>query len=238
MIRKAMIAVLVLVFLASVAAVCYVYPSDHGKADFILKCVLSLGTLIAILVALFGDFFRELADPIRVQIEVPGESNTAFDVAIVDDEDVQVYCHHLCVRNRTPHRPIRDCRVWLKRISTQNEDGHWEETKFAVPRLMQWAPFEYSPDKRTFGTSQVFDLGITLGNDKGFKAAVTPAQGGAFTTRFPAGKKVRFTFFVTADNYHKERDFSFEVDVPISGKGALVKPSTVTAVPANNPGLD
>ena len=232
--HKAVIAVLVLVLLCFLLTVVrYVYPSDPGEADFILRCVLTLGTLAAVLVALFGDFLREWVDPIQVRIEVPEESNTAFDFRTVDDEDVQVYCHHLCVKNETPHKPIKECRVWLKGIATPSEDGHWNGPKFAVPRRMQWAPFEYSPDKRTFGTSQIFDFGMAFGNDKGFKVSVAPAQG-AFTALFPAGKKVRFTFFVTADNYHKEKDFSFEVDVPITAKGACVSPSKVTAVLGNN----
>jgi hypothetical protein len=232
--RTVIAVVVVFLLLFFFADVHYVYPSDPGEADFILRCVLALGTLSAVLVALFGDCLREWVDPVQVRIEVPEDSNTAFDFVTVDDEDVQVYCHHLCVINETPHKPIKECRVWLKRISTPSDDGRWKGPKFAVPRRMQWAPFEYSPDKRTFGTAQVFDFGMTFGNEKGFKISVAPEQGGTFTTRFPAGKKARFTFYVTADNYHQEREFSFEVDVPIGGKGACVTPSTVRVIQGDN----
>jgi hypothetical protein len=206
-----------------------VFSYDPASADFLVKCALSIGTLSAVLFALFGDYLRETLDPIQVRIEAPKESNTVIDRCLINNVPTDVYVHHLVVRNLTPHKPIINCRVWLKKIFVQQVNNEWsDEAKFAVPRLMEWAPSEYSRDKRTFSKQQVFDLGRTLANNGGFIAAYDRDQGGAVARQFAVGKKLKFVFFVTADNYQKEKEFCFEIEVPQSVPGALVTPARVT----------
>jgi len=144
--------------------------------------------------------------------------NTRFDV----------YCHHLRVRNLTPHRPIKNCRVWLKKIEVQNVAGGWDvNDQFAVPRMMEWAPSEHSRNERTFSTHQVFDFGQTLSNGGGFVVTIERTQGGRFNPLFKVGKKVRFFFYATAENYQPEKEFCFEIEVPPSVGGTKVTPATV-----------
>jgi hypothetical protein len=95
---------------------------------------------------------------------------------------------------------------------------------------MEWAPSEFSRDERTFSTWQVFDFGMTIENNGGFVVCADRDQGGNFSRIFPVGQKVRFKFFVTADNYQKEEPFTFEVTVPQTVVGETVTPSTVTPV--------
>jgi len=168
---------------------------------------------------------------VRVNIEVPPQDNSFTDVwEGADNTPHLVYCHHLNVRNLTRHKPVINCRVWLKRVCIRDDSDNWaERKKFAVPRLMDWAPFEYSRDKRTFGNYQVFDLGKTVSNLY-FEIAVSPVQGGTFDKQVPAGKRVRLYLFVTADNYFKEELFCFEVAVRKLVEGKAATPSTVTAV--------
>jgi hypothetical protein len=225
-------------------------PADFSTADFMVKCGFVIGTFVTIILALFGDYLREIVFPIDLSIEDPKESNTVFDMCDFKEEKFKwecpqlfgktfnVYCHHLRVKNLTPHRPINDCRVWLKKIhvehnglwkeENQDANGQWHKNKFAVPRLMEWAPSEYSRDKRTFSTEQVFDFGKTLSNNGGFMVTIWRRQGGTFNRLFPVGKKARFFLYATADNYHKEKEFCFEIEVPQSVPGALVTPARVT----------
>jgi hypothetical protein len=207
------------------------WREDPTTAEFVLKCVTPIGTVSAVIFALFGDYLREKIDPIRVSIEVPDESNTVFDRRDIGGKIFDVYFHHLQVRNMTPHRAIRNCRVWMKRVLVQNVTDEWkEEAKTAVPRLMEWAPSEYSKDKRTFTNQQVFDFGQTISQNVGFELTVYHEQGGNFQQIFQIGKKVRFFFFVTADNYQAEELFCFEVEVPQSVPNQSVTPSKIRAV--------
>jgi hypothetical protein len=219
------------VFIIFVAVSNIIFGYDPARGDFLIKCGLAFGTLIAVLIALFGDYLRELIDPIRVTIEVPTQSNTVIDQIDLNKRIYHVYHHHLVVRNLTSYRTIKDCRVWLKRIFILQADNEWkDEAKFAVPRLMEWAPSEYSPDKRTFSNEQVFDLGKTFENNMGFVASYCREQHGAVPQLFPTGHKLRFVFFVTADNYQKEKEFTFEIDVVKSVQGDIVTPAKVKAI--------
>ncbi len=92
---------------------------------------------------------------------------------------------------------------------------------------MEWAPSEYSRDKRTFSTKQVFDFGETLSNNGGFLVTIDRDQGGRFKPLFKIGKKVRFHFYATAENYQAEKEFCFEVEVLPSVPGQIVTPATV-----------
>ncbi len=94
-----------------------------------LRWATTLGILGAITAALFGDYLREKLFPIDLCIESPNEQerNVGFDKRIFNEQRFQsypeiygkgfdVYNHHLRVRNLTAHRPIKDCRVWLKKM--------------------------------------------------------------------------------------------------------------------------
>lgn len=178
--------------------------------------------------ALFGEYLREKIFPIDLQIEIPPKGNAVFDLVNLNGQAVNVYAHHLLVRNLTPHKPIKDCRVWLKSIFVKNVAGEWEpRNQTPVPRLMEWAPSEFSRDKRTFSTWQIFDFGLSLENNKGFFVKWDRDQGGNVPRQFPVGAKLRFTFFLTADNYQDQKEFSFDVDVLHSVAGTTVTPARV-----------
>lgn len=198
------------------------------NADFFVRWVMTLGIFGAVLAALFGDYLRERIFPIDLQIEIPPKGNAVFDLTNVGGQAVNVYMHHLRVRNLTPHRPLKDCRVWLKSISVKSVSGDWEpKNQSPVPRLMEWAPSEFSRDKRTFSTWQIFDFGLSLANNGGFLVKWDRDQGGNVPRQFPVGTQLRFTFFLTADNYQDQKEFSFDVDVLHSIAGQTVTPAKV-----------
>lgn len=233
--RSIILTILVGGFVTAIAWACGLFKyGDTQTADFVVKVTLSIGTLSAVVCALFGDWLRELSDPIRVEIGVPAENNNILD-DFRDERDGQVYkafCHHLEVINCTPQRPLENCRVWLKKISVEGLDGMWEnKTKFAVPRLMEWSPSEYSRDKRTFSKNQVFDLGMTLSSNRGLRLTIERDQGGNFNRYFSVGQKIKLVFVVTADNYTRSEEFSFEIVIPQSqGAADTVTRSLVSFV--------
>jgi hypothetical protein len=227
--KRILIWTVIIVFVAFFIYVYRLHRTNPSTAEFLIRSVLSVGTLSAVLFALYGDYLREWLDPIKVRIEIPEEANTVLDNSRA--HDCPVYCHHLRVVNKTPHKAIKDCRVWLKKVFVQNLAGDWkEEIASPVPRLMVWAPSEYSEDKRTFSTNQVLDFGMTLANNRGFEVTGWHKQGGTFQRAFKVGERVRFAFYVTADNYTGGEEFAFEVEVPSSVPNQKVTPSKVTAV--------
>src|SRR5471032_155185 len=78
----------------------------------------------------------------KLEVEIPENTNTGYDV---DPVYGFVLLHHLRVVNDTPHRPLVNCRVWLERIQDEKSpDEFVEPVRFAVPRLMNFAPADYS----------------------------------------------------------------------------------------------
>ena len=123
-------------------------------------------------------------------------------------------CHHLLVTNHMPSRPVENCRVWLVKILDQNAQGKFDvEFQFAVPRLMEWAPSEYSPDVRSFSEDQVFDFGRSYVDKGPFVVNVFKGQGGAFKGDCDVGKSRQYVFRITADNYIKAKTVKVQVDV-------------------------
>ena len=99
--------------------------------------------------------------------------------------------------------------------------------------LMEWAPFEFSKDKRTFSTQQVFDFGKTLARNnvnQHFEITIAREQGGAFKRNFMVGQKLGVVLYVTADNYQEENEFCFEIEVPQALPGRLVTPAKIVSV--------
>jgi hypothetical protein len=198
--------------------------NSDPQTEFYLKCAVPLGTLLAVLVALFGDFFRGAWESVRLEIKKPARENNFADKRPADQK--YEYCHHLVVQNNTPQKPIEECQIWLKRLLFKPTEENWKEIPFAVPRLMQWAPADYSPEKRTFGNQQTFDLGVTLRNDEGFK--LTVRQGGAFRSVFKVGEKVGLIFIATANNYRADEEFYAEIDVYKAIKTGAITPAKVS----------
>lgn len=233
--RRLVILLVILVFGGLVSRACWAFHlNDLQTADFLMKVAISLGTVSAILCALYGDFFRTWCDPIRIEINVPTYHNNVVDECKHPDDGrvYKVFCHHLVAKNLTPHRRIENCQVWLKRMFVQGLGNSWEERTISpVRRLMEWAPANISKEKRTFTNQDVFDLGKTYSNNKGFELTFNAEQGGAYPRHFPTGQKLGLVFEVTAENYAGTKEFFFEIDVNRNNEGDLVQsPARVSKV--------
>ena len=92
--------------------------------------------------------------------------------------------------------------------------GTFKETfTFAAPRLMEWAPSEYSPDARSFSEDQVFEFGKSILQKGTFQVSYYKAQGGAFQGSCIGGHCRRYLFKITADNYIRPGLHTVEVRV-------------------------
>ena len=207
--------ILLVVFLFTIAAAVWFYDIGAKEyAEFLLHVITAIGVFSAVTMAVYGERIKRLWNRIDLSIENPEESNNFFDEILTDTGKTKVLCHHLRVRNKTPTQPVTNCRVWLVKILDQSDSGGFEENfKFAVPRLMGWAPREYSPEVRSFSEDQVFDVGRSF-VERGGRFEVSPlGQGGMFKGDCLAGQKRQYLFKITADNYIKAGLITVEVYV-------------------------
>lgn len=212
-----MLQILLAVFLLLILRAIWLYNAGEKEyANFMLSVVTGIGVFSAVLMALYGDRIKRRVNRIKLEIEEPEQSDNFFnDADAPAGGRTKVFCHHLRVKNRMPTEPIKNCRVWLVKILDQNGRGGFEEKfKFAVPRLMEWAPREYSPHARDFSENEVFDFGRSFVEQGGrFEVSFYESQGGMFNGGCLAGQKRQYVFRLTADNYIKARPIIVEVHV-------------------------
>ncbi len=209
--------ILLVVFLFTIVAAVWFYDiGAKDYAEFLLHVITAIGVFSAVAMAVYGERIKRKVNGITLKIEKPEQSDNFFNEAdALGGGRTKVFCHHLRVKNNMPTEPVRNCRVWLVKILDENSGGGFEETfKFAVPRLMQWAPREYSPDVRSFSEDQVFDFGRSFVEQGGrFDVSFYELQGGTFNGGCLAGHKRQYVFRITAENYLKARPISVELGI-------------------------
>lgn len=206
---------LIMLMVAAFAAAILLYNSGNKEAaEFLLRAMTGLGVLVAVVVAIYGDAIKNRANRIRLRIVNPKQTDNFFNRFGSPSQIKTVFCHHLRVENLSPHQPVENCRVWLIRILDRNLEGTFHEAfRFAVPRLMVWAPAEYSPDVRSFSEDQVFDLGRTFVDEGRFEIDHYAGQGGLFKGSCESGSSRQYVFRITADNYIRAKPVTVQVNV-------------------------
>jgi hypothetical protein len=201
--------------LAIIVAVSLYRVGEKRDAQFMLNVITAIGVLSAVTMAVYGDRIKRRFNRIRLTINKPEQSDNFFnDADAPGGGRTKVFCHHLRVKNSMPTQAVKNCRVWLVKILDEDGRGGFEEKfKFAVPRLMAWAPREYSPEARSFSEDQVFDLGRSF-VEQGGRFEVSPyGQGGMFKGGCLPREKRQYVFKITADNYIKAGLIAVEVHV-------------------------
>jgi hypothetical protein len=231
--RLYQVASFVVGFILVMTAFHFICPNS---AAFLVTVLTPVGIISTVLFAMYGDFLREWFFPVRLDIELlrEDERNSEIDTTEEEGHFHQKYSHHLKVVNLSKNKKVENCRIWMKRLMVMypNTAGKPHDNfVMAAPRLMNWAPAEIDSDKRTFITYQIFDLGES--NEKGFKITIDKRQEHAIKVlkekkeKFYNGATIVCSFYATADNYHEEREFVFQIVA-----GNLKKFSEITSLPS------
>ena len=200
--------------LMTLGATVWVYQSGQkDDADFYLKVFSAFGVLFVVLLALYGEAIKNFVDRIDLRIDLAERADNFQNLFATNAGAVRVLCHHLRVVNRTPYRPVVNCRVWLVKIQDEVAGEFKEQFIFAVPRLMEWAPSEVSPDVRSFSEDQVFDFGKSFVDQDRFDVSYYKSQGGTFRGSCATGQSRRYIFRITADNCIRSKLYTVEVRV-------------------------
>ena|ERR1041384_560929 len=73
-------ATLIIIFVIAVAVACWAFHYlDAELAKFIMSVLVSVGTLTAVFVAIYGEAIRDWVNPIRLAVEIPEERNNMLD---------------------------------------------------------------------------------------------------------------------------------------------------------------
>lgn len=205
----------VLVLFLGFVAVCGVL---HGLGfegtGFAIEALGAIAVVFAVTTALYGDSLRDVTQPIELKIERPVVTNNFFEPKLRGAITEDVFCYHLRVRDTRSTRIVKNCRVWLVRIiDVMSDERPKENFSFAVPRLMSWAPSEFSPELRSFVGHQVFDLGVIYPRIGVFEIALNLKQGGRFQAEFQFPERRQYVFQIEVDGLVSAKEHIVQVEV-------------------------
>lgn len=205
--RIAILALFLLLYAGGCSLLYYFGKQDAAK--FLISILTAASLLVAICVALFGDWLRGISIPTKFVIRPPERENEMLD----HPNGKNVFCHHLVVHELVGDRIVKDCRVWLTAVKAP--DGA-PLGAFAVPRLMTWAPCEFSGAVRSFRGQQVFDLGVFNVETFTFEVTFHADQGGHFPQslrRFADQGRRWYVFRIEVEGHMLPQEHIIEVEI-------------------------
>lgn len=198
--------------------------SDLGR--FYGSLASSAGLMLAITVAFYGERIKRVFNvpDLRIElVESPDRMLNFHEKEMRRDgastrfkKGGDHYSHHLRVVNEKQWNPVEGCQVWLTEIQ-QFRNGKWtsEDFRFAVHRLMKWAPAEFAPDRKmSFADEWVLDFGQTYFEVDVNAFVLEIDQGGNFgeMARCELNERRRYLFRVKAANCSIEKVFTVELE--------------------------
>jgi hypothetical protein len=176
-----------------------------GKWNLLVQSFVAIGTILAVILAIWGDLIRSVLVPpkLRLHVHNPRGTPTQFN------DGQKVYFYHLRVKNSRTWSPARNCHVTLRELYRRGPDQLFHPVALPVPVQFIWAPAEFTPPRIHLVTEQVLDFG-------------TLTEHGRFTPRLAVmlndfkgfvnpNDAVRFCLEICADGYHAARFQVFEV---------------------------
>ena len=173
--------------------------------SLIINAVLAAGVIGIALIAVFGDWFRQMIFPARLNVEILDKNG---ELTILDSGHHVIY-YHLRIIN-TKSIIVRNCRVFLKKIQKRQANGQFDDLPMSVPTRFIWTPSETSPEGVDIVTEQVVDFGYIIDNAKEFKPTVTPIYN-SFKGNLAQNESFIYYIEIIADNYRSRKLIGIEV---------------------------
>lgn len=170
-------------------------------AGLLINGLIALGTIGAVVVALFQHRILSWIDPVRCSVSLDNPDGK-------DEKDSSEFRYHLVVKNLTRWRKVENCRVFLTGILRKEHNSTYTRTHFPVPRQFVWAPSENAPPAQTFSTSRKIDFAI-FKNDLFHPELYN--QGGDLNPDVSANQVVRWEIEVDAENMAEPIRETFEI---------------------------
>lgn len=135
-------------------------PDLQFWLNWIVQAFIALGTVSAVLYALFGPWLRSRLFPPRLTLDLPDAKGMKTDVQVRSDagaRDTTALWYHVRVENKRRWSPATRVQVFLLRIEEPDASGRPATTwRGEVPIL--WSVNEAHPRERTIGYPALCDL--------------------------------------------------------------------------------
>lgn len=117
-------------------------PTAADWVSAVSNVFAAIGTVGAVIVALFREELRDWLSPVGASINL---RDPAGELTYVNSGQEPMYLFHLRVRNLSRRRLLRSCRIVITEVSTETAEGGWQTRTLAVPLPLHWAPAELQP---------------------------------------------------------------------------------------------
>ena len=185
---------------------------SHNNQDllswpkFVVQVFVAIGTLGAVFVAIWGEWFRSRFAAPRLSIEIANPRGVLSQGA----EGRRTIHYHLRVRNSRPWATARRCRVLLREVRRRGSDKQFHALPMPVPIQFYWAPRSHTPLEVDLSHQQILEFGQITEDDVRFVPALVVMLA-SFDGFIRVNDAVRFTLQLLADGYNSERYHVFEV---------------------------
>ena len=177
--------------------------------------VVALGTLGAVAVALFGDWFRAKWLPPRLRLEICPPSFTPLLTVCPQTGEVKkvgdAWYFGIRICNLRAWRKATNCRAMLAQVHRVAPDGTFRREPIIVPLQLQWAIPQLNPILGTVSSDGlVFDFGRLVRGADAFEPVLYQSTLN-FRSTVRANEAVWYSIYVAADDLVVDGYQVFEV---------------------------
>lgn len=168
--------------------------------------LVAIGTLLAVIVAIWGDCLRSKLAPPKLGFELYNTRGTVTKFT----QGPRVIYYHLMVINSRPWFLAKNCQVRLVNISLRGPDNNFRPSPNPVPPTFVWSPAGLLPMATNIAKEQIFDFGRVAEGASEFEP-VLHFYPNNFQGRIAANQAIRYTLEVVGDNVSKVDPLALEV---------------------------
>ena len=189
-----------------------------STTEIVIQAAASAATVAAVVVALWGDWFRSKVAAPKLRIELPAPVGTFVPLSsnsgrLDYTKHIAFYVHCKVVNDRKWVR-ARNVRVLLRAIHRMGPDGRFMPVPLSVPLQFVWSNSEITPPAVDIQDEQYFDLGCIVNPPSGSSQQFLPAfyiTSNNFRGNLQANECLRYSLQIQAEHFASERFSVIEV---------------------------
>jgi hypothetical protein len=172
----------------------------------VIQATIAIGTISAVIVAIWGDWIRAKLIPAKLKIE---KHNFRGSITTQNDGKRAIY-YHLIVKNRRSWIVSRNCRAMLVQIQKKGIDCSFHPVPLVIPLQLSWSPSEFIPIFTSINKEQVLDLGFVVEGETIFQPRMYYYSNN-FQGSIKAGEVFRYYIDIFSDNFTSKKPYVAEI---------------------------
>jgi hypothetical protein len=133
-------------------------PTCQFWWNWVVQALIALGTIGAVLAALFGNWFRAVLAPPKLSISLKNEIGVLEKAAFPDGKVTDSRWYHIRIENLRRWSPAREVQLLLLQFAEPDSAGHFQATWTTGDLPLQWKHQPIKPLRPTIGSPQDCDL--------------------------------------------------------------------------------